>query len=72
MVDAFKARGGSFAPKLMETYDGNRLHGTCAGYDRRGELTFKDEYESGRRIKQKAFDPGLKWKMDRKLSRWAD
>mgnify|MGYP001226089547 FL=1 len=58
IIEQYKLRGGSFGPKLLEHYENNRRHGLFEGYDGRGNKIYKDEYETGKRISHKPFDPG--------------
>ncbi|MFP6900041.1 MAG: hypothetical protein VCA36_03795 [Opitutales bacterium] len=71
VIQKYLRKGGGIAPKQLEHFEKNRLHGLCEGYDKHGDTIFKDEYESGNRIKHKTFDPGTKWKVPTKLSNWA-
>ena len=70
-MEKYLSKGGGIAPKKLEHYENNRLHGACEGYDKRGETLFKDEYDEGKRIKHKTYDPGTKWKVPNGLSNWA-
>ena len=72
VVETYKDKGGSWGRKSLENYDNNRLHGLNEGYAVTGEAIFKDEYQTGKRIKHKSFDPGNKWKVPKRLSGWAD
>ena len=58
VVKTFQEKGGSFGPELLEHYDNNKRQGLFEKYDDSGNKIFKDEYEYGRLIKHKAFDPG--------------
>lgn len=57
MIEQYKSKGGSFAPQLLEHYEKNKRHGLFEGYDSMGNKIFKDEYEAGKRIEHKTFDP---------------
>lgn len=71
VMEKYLSKGGGIAPKKLEHCDNNRLHGTCEGYGKRGETLFKDEFDKGKRIKHKTYDPGTKWKVPNGLSNWA-
>ena len=58
VVKTYKEKGGSFGPELLEHYENNKRHGLFEKYDDSGNKIFKDEYEFGKLIKHKAFDPG--------------
>ncbi|MBG28500.1 MAG: hypothetical protein CMI31_14755 [Opitutae bacterium] len=57
IIDQYKLKGGSFGPKLLEHYENNQRHGLFEAYDGRGNKIFKDEYDLGKRIKHKPYDP---------------
>ena len=42
----------------MENYDNNRRHGLLEGYDKKGEIILKDEYQTGKHVRHKTYDPG--------------
>ncbi len=58
VIEEYKSRGGTFGPQLLEHYENNQPHGLFEGYDKKGHKIFKDEYEDGKLIKHKIFDPG--------------
>ena len=72
VTETYESRGGSWGPKLLEHYANNRLHGLTEGYDSSGETLFKDEYQTGKRVRHKTYDPGTKWKLPNRLSHWFD
>lgn len=72
VTETYVNRGGSWGPKLLEHYANNRLHGLTEGYDRSGETLFEDEYQTGKRVRHKTYDPGTKWKLPNRLSNWFD
>ena len=72
VIDEYGSQGGVIGPKLQENWKRNKLHGVVKGFDSRGEKTFEDEFASGKRIKHKSYDPGMKWKLPTHLSTWAD
>jgi antitoxin component YwqK of YwqJK toxin-antitoxin module len=58
MINTYKEKGGSFSPALLEHFENNKRHGLFEKYDDTGNKILKDEYETGKLIKHKAFDPG--------------
>ena len=58
VIEKYKSKGGAFAQQLLEHYENNKRHGLFEKYDDSGNKIFKDEYEAGKRIKHKPFDPG--------------
>ena len=56
-TETYESRGGSWDPKLLENYDNNRRHDLLEGYDKKVEIILKDEYQTGKRVRHKTYDP---------------